>query len=285
MIQPLACVVMSYQDEPFLPQAVRSVLQQAVPVELVVVNSGGGDPERRLREAGLDVVVHSVAHRLYPGAVRNLGIGLTQASYVSFLAADCMASPGWAEARLHHHLAGAVAVASVMTNAYVDSIPAWAGLLLLHSRRLSITPTHQQLLYSLSYARHLFDHFGYFREDLRAGEDTEFNARIPADHRIVLAIEAITAHRYPTTAEAVLRDAFRRGWLQAANQGAIAHRGPERLRVALGALWNLGRSLLVTARSPSSQRMNLMRALPLVFAGSVVYAVGAIATFRPSGQD
>lgn len=202
----IACVVMSYRDEPFLADAVRSVLAQNIPVDVVVVNSGGGDPERQLRAASIDVPVHSVVQRLYPGAARNLGIGLTRAPYVAFLAADCIAAPGWASARLREHHAGAAAVASAMTNACVESTPAWAALLLFHSRRLVITPPGQRLFYSLSYARRLFDDLGPFREDLRAGEDTEFNARIPVKERTVFATDAITAHRYPTTAGTVIRD-------------------------------------------------------------------------------
>lgn len=281
----LACVVMSYRDEPFLADAVRSVLHQEVPVEVVVVNSGGGDPEGRLHAASLDVPVHSVSHRLYPGAARNLGIGLTRAPYLAFLAADCLAAPGWARARLREHHAGAAAVASAMTNAYVESTAAWAALLLLHSRRLTVTPSRQRLLYSLSYARRLFDRLGRFREDLRAGEDTEFNARIPPEERTVFALDAITAHRYPTTAGTVLRDAFRRGRLQAANQGAIEGRGPQRVRVALGASWNLGRSVILAARSARPERDRLARALPLVLAGSVAYAAGALTTLGALVQD
>jgi glycosyltransferase involved in cell wall biosynthesis len=281
----LACVVMSYRDEPFLSEAVRSVLDQGVPVEVIVVNSGGGDPTGKLSAASLDVAVHSVAHRLLPGEARNVGISLTSAPYVAFLAADCIAAPGWAMARLREHRAGAAAVASAMTNAYVESTPAWAALLLLHSRRLTATSPGQRLLYSLSYDRRLFDRLGHFREDLRAGEDTEFNARIPADERIVFAVDALTAHRYPTTTGAVLRDAFRRGRLQAANQGAIEGRGPQRVQVALGASWNVGRSLIVAARSPRPQRGRMVRALPLVVAGSVAYSAGALTMFGSTVAD
>jgi glycosyltransferase involved in cell wall biosynthesis len=281
----LACVVMSYRDESFLVDAVRSMLDQDVPVEVVVVNSGGGDPAGRLRAAFLDVPVHSVPHRLYPGAARNLGVGLTRAPYVTFLAADCVAAPGWAMARLREHRAGAAAVASAMTNIYAESTPAWAALLLLHSRRLAATPASQRLLYSLSYDRRLFDRVGRFREDLRAGEDTEFNARIPADERTVFAADAITAHRYPTTTSAVLRDAFRRGRLQAVNQGAIKGRRPQRVQVVLGASWNVGRSVIAAARSPRPQRGRLVRALPLVVAGSVAYSAGALTAFGATVSD
>ncbi|MCC6930538.1 MAG: glycosyltransferase family 2 protein [Gemmatimonadaceae bacterium] len=278
MTAQLACVVMSYRDEPFIADAVRSVLQQELPVEVVVVNSGGGDPAARLRAEEIDVPVHSVSERLYPGAARNVGIALTRAPYVAFLAADCMAAPGWAAARLREHRAGAAAVASAMTNAYTESAAAWAALLLLHNRRLGVTRPSQRLFYSLSYDRRLFDALGVFREDLRAGEDTEFNARIPATERVVFAVDALTAHRYPVTAGAMLRDAFRRGQLHAATQGSLENRGPQRLRVMLRAPWNVGRSVVLAARSTPPQRGHLVRALPYVVAGSVVYAAGALTT-------
>ncbi len=285
MIAQLACVVMSYRDEPFVAEAVRSVLNQDVPVEVVVVNSGGGDPAARLRAALLDVPVHRVTERLYPGAARNVGIGLTSAPYVAFLAADCLATPGWAAARLREHHTGAAAVASAMTNAYPESSPAWAALLLLHNRRLGVTYASQRLFYSLSYERRLFDTLGLFREDLRAGEDTEFNARIPPDERTVFAVDAITAHRYPVTAGEMLRDSFRRGRLHAATQGSLEDKGPQRLRVMLRAPWNVARSVVLAARSGPPQQSHLVRALPLVVAGSVAYAAGALTTAGVTVKD
>lgn len=285
MSAELACAVLSYRDEPFVAEAVRSVLEQDLPVEVVVVNSGGGDPRARLLAAGLDVPVHTVGHRLYPGAVRNIGIDLTRAPYVAFLAADCLAAPGWAAARLREHRAGAAAVASAMTNADAASTAAWAGLLLLHNRRLPGTRPRQRLFYSMSYQRSLFDELGRFREDLRAGEDTEFNARIPLQARTVFAADAVTAHRFPTSAGAMLREAFRRGRLQAATQGAMEHRGPQRLRVCLRAPWGVARSFEVTARSPAATRGRLARALPLVMAGSLAYVAGALTTVSSAHRD
>jgi hypothetical protein len=172
-----------------------------------------------------------------------------------------------------------------MTNAYTESAAAWAALLLLHNRRLGVTHPSQRLFYSLSYARRLFDRLGHFREDLRAGEDTEFNARIPASERLVFAADALTAHRYPDTAGAMLRDAFRRGRLHAATQGSIENRGPQRVRVMLRAPWNVGRSVILAARSAQPERGRLVRALPFVVAGSVAYAAGALTTSGTAVRD
>ncbi|HEV7993901.1 MAG TPA: glycosyltransferase family A protein [Gemmatimonadaceae bacterium] len=272
----LSCVVMSYRDEPNLVAAVRSLLEQSVPVEVVVVNSGGGNPAGRLAAAGVRVPVHSVEHRLYPGAARNAGLDMTTAPYVSFLAADCLATPGWAAARLRAHRNGASAVASPLTNANPESVIAWSSLLLQHNRRLAVTRPSQRLHYSLSYERALFERFGRFREDLRAGEDTEFNDRLRGFTRIVLAEDAVTAHRYPTAMRDMLRDAFRRGSLQARMQGAIDGGAAQRLRVAASGPRNVIRSLIVSLRSDPPDRGALLRACPLVVLGAAAYSAGAL---------
>lgn len=285
MTAELACAVLSYRDEPFLIDAVRSVLAQDILVEVVVVNSGGGDPAARLAAAGLRVPVCSFTERLYPGAVRNVGIDQTRAPYIAFLAADCLAAPGWAAARLRAHHAGAAAVASPPTNAYPESSTAWASLLLLHNRRLAVTRPSQRLFYSLSYDRELFERFGRFREDLRAGEDTEFNARFREHTPTVLAPDAVTAHRYPTELRTMLRDSFRRGRLQARMQGAIEGRGPRNVRVALRGPFGVLRSLVVSGRSPRPERGMLLRALPLAIAAAFAYTAGALTTSGRAGPE
>src|SRR5438270_13637868 len=90
----LACVVLSLGNQPELPDAVRSLTGQQPRAEIVVVNSGGGDPRRALLAAGLDVPVISFAQRLFAGGARNVGIRATSARFVAFLAADCIAAPG-----------------------------------------------------------------------------------------------------------------------------------------------------------------------------------------------
>lgn len=281
----LACAVISYRDEPYLVEAVRSVLTQDVRVEVCLVNSGGGEPAARLHAAGLDVPVHSVQQRLYAGAVRNIGIDLTTAPYVAFLAADCLAGAAWATARLRHHTAGAAGVASVLTNAYPESLTAWAALLLLHNRRLPTTSPRQRLLYSLSYDRTLFARYGRFREDLGGGEDTEFNARLCERERLVFATDVVTAHRYHTEMSHMLRDAYQRGTLQARMQGAIEGRGPQRTRVALRGPISVVHSVAIVARSERTQRGSLLRALPLVAAGNIAYVAGALTARSTTRTD
>ena len=79
----LACVVLGLGNPPELPDAVRSLLSQSEPIEVVVVNSAGGGAAAALAAAGLDVPVIERAERLLPGAVRNLGIAATRARLAS----------------------------------------------------------------------------------------------------------------------------------------------------------------------------------------------------------
>ncbi len=278
-MQPeLACGVLSYRDEPGLVDAVRSILAQGDPVEVIVVNSGGGDPASRLTAAGISVPVVSTGERLYPGGARNVVVDRTQAPYVSFLAADCIAEPGWVAGRLREHRRGAVAVAATVTNAEPGSRASWAAYLLLHNRLVTADSSQPHSLYGLSYDRRLFERYGAFAEDLRAGEDTEFNARFSGEHAIVKPPDVGTAHRYPTTTRAFIRDAFRRGRLQATMLGAIAGRRPRSLLVATRAVLNVPHALRFVLDAPRDDRGRLLGAYVLVMPGGLVYALGALTT-------
>ena len=281
----LACAVLSYRDEPGVVEAVRSLLDQSAQVEIVVVNSGGGDPALRLAEEGLDVPVVNVPHRLYPGAARNVGIAHTRARYVSFLAADCVAEEQWAEARIRIHRAGADAVASCLAMPNGDGATAAAALLLLHNRRVAACTPDQRLLYGLSYERALFERHGQFREDLRGGEDTEFNTRLDGTARIAWSDDVRTFHRFPKTLRLFLRELHRRGRLEATVHGKLRNKRPSGFKVAGRALRNLLRALRFTLRFPAGERAPFIRAWPFVVCGGVVYAAGALRAYLHPYDD
>lgn len=207
----LAVVVLAVGAPPSLVEAVRSLQNQNVAVEIVVVNSGGGRADLLLAACGIQVPVIQYERELYAGAARNAGIQASSAPYVGFLASDCLASAGWAAARLRAHGAGAAAVACAVINSDPRSVVAWASHLALHARRLPRIPRLMALTYGASYDRSMFREFGLFVETLRIGEDTEFHSRLPLGKRPVWSPAVRTVHQSPTRFLDALRDQFRRG--------------------------------------------------------------------------
>lgn len=266
-------MVLSLANPPELVGAVRSLVEQTPAPEIVVVNSGGGDPAATLRAAGLDVAVVNRPERLLPGAVRNLGIAATSAPYVAFLAADCRAEPGWVAGRLRRHREGADAVSSVITNPQPHSLCALASHLLLHPRRLAHTRPEQRLRYGLSYDRELFARLGRFREDMRDGEDTHFNDRLGAGASVVWAPEVRTSHANPVKPLALVVDHFQR-----------ARRSNVRDRLSLVVVLPdvlLRRPLFAFLQglrtSDSRERRRVVCALPFIFLGALGYTAGVLA--------
>ena len=174
----LAVVVIGLGAPAELIEAVRSVEAQDMAAEIVVVNSGGGDAAKLLSDAGIHVPVRETAERLYVGAARNLGIAMTAAPFVAFLASDCLAAPGWVAERVRLHKTGMRSVASAVLPAAPENRISWAHHLLLFPRRLPGLKASDALRYGASYDRRLFDEIGLFDGSLRTGEDTEFAARL-----------------------------------------------------------------------------------------------------------
>jgi GT2 family glycosyltransferase len=276
---------MSYRAEAGLEDAVGSLLVQEEPVEVVVVNSGGGEPAARLRAAGLDVPVLDVPGRLFPGAARNRGVKVTRAPFVAFMAADCMAAPGWASARLARHRAGVDAVAGAMGTANPENAASCASLLLLHRRRLPEAPARRRPHLSLSFRRALLERTGSFREDLRAGEDTEFAGRLPASTRVVWAPDVRTLHRYPTTSRDLLEDQFARGRRRARAESALRS-GLAPWRLAVRALFDAVPCVLLAARVDDPvDRGRLRGSLPLLVPATLAYTMGLLTSTGTERRD
>lgn len=271
----ICCIVMSCGNERGLELAVRSILDQDEPVEVVVVNSAGGGARARIERGFPGLPVWETEERLNPGAARNVGLRLTSAPYASFLAADCVAQPGWARARLRRHRAGAVAVASALVNATPGRAAAEASFLLLFRNRMR-TATGERL-YGLSYERATLEQLGGFREDLRTGEDTELNARLPGAV-IEWAPEVLTGHAHQEAPAAMLREHFARGRRMAGTARDLG-RSRVRRRVARAAL-SSGRESAEAAARLDLGRAQRTLALLCVHAGAAAYACGALAV-RP----
>ncbi len=270
----LACVVLAVGHPPELVAAVQSLLDQPEPIEIVVVNSGGGTAARTLVESH-EVRIVEIPQRVLPGAARNAGIISTSARFVAFLAADCIAEEGWVRERLTVHRQGVLAVASAVTNPYPRNLAAWTSYVSLFCRRMPGVPTEEALLYGVSYDRGLFDRFGVFREDMRGGEDTEFNQRLTPAVEIRWVPTVRTAHRHSRSFGALLHDHYRRGRRSAAMwQQLNRYRPLEVMKIALTRAPASTR-IAWRAANPDERRWVFAAALLIVFP-SLAYAIGAL---------
>lgn len=277
----LCAVVLSYRNEDTVLDAVGSLLAQGVPIEVVVSHSGGGRTPELLAALFPSVRVVVSEERRLPGAARNAGVRATTAPYVSFLAADCRALPGWAEGRLRRHAAGAEAVASALTQAEPGLIPL-TGHLLQNSFRLAHLTVSPMLRSGVSYTRELLERHGPFPETLAFGEDIAFNDRlIEAGVEIVAAPDVVAAHHYPTSVGGLFADQFRRG----RQRGTIQRGLLRRLPLIAGAVLTPALALMRAGRPESPMpRKALAGASPLLMVGGVVTAAGAVAGDRSAAD-
>jgi len=215
----LSVVVMGYHDRRTIVRAVQSVLDQTSPepFEVVVVTSGDDDSAEAVRAAFPTLAVVASPARLLPGGARNRGVAAARGRVVAFLAADCLAEPGWVRARLSAHAAGHAAVASAVTNGERRSLPAWGFHFELYARRLPGRPSGwiahtDPACHGLSYDRALLARLGPFDDRVEIGEDTDAALRLEALEVPVWFERGIrTAHLGPTRTLDMLRDRYRRG--------------------------------------------------------------------------
>ncbi|CAN7243244.1 glycosyltransferase [Devosia sp. LjRoot16] len=265
----LAVVVLSVGAPRELRHAVDSLLRQPEPLEIVVVNSGGGDLSTVL-PPGQAIRTVEVNELLWPGAARNAGIRATSAPWVAFLASDLVAAPDWAAERLALHRAGRASVASAVSNAQAGNLFAWASHAALHVRRMRGIPRRKARRYGASYARSLFDRYGLFREDLRIGEDTEFHRRMRRRDRPVWAPQVVASHRYPETWRQLLADQQARG------ERAAVHWPIGQTGSAIGrGLKQLGETFPLALRAARGRdRWMVLAAAPLLAAACFSYQSG-----------
>lgn len=279
----LSVVVLSFRHRPSVVAAVRSLVEQDTPCELVVVHSGGESPAPTLDGAGLDVRVISSPAPLRPGGARNLGIASTSGRAVAFLADDCTAAPGWVRERLAAHRAGVPAVASALLCLHPERPIELAAHLALFVRRMPGIDPNLALAYGASYDRRLFARYGLFREDLEGGEDTEFHQRLADADKPRWNPAIRTVHTGPETLPEYLAAQYRRGRRIAHAWRAIE--GAGRLEIARDAIARTRFAARHATRlvAPDARRAALF-AIPLIALGNLVYAAGAL-TASPSSKS
>ena len=288
----LSVVVMGYRNELTIKAALDSLASQTVaePPEVLVVTSGGDGSAALVRREHPNVEVIESGRRLLPGGARNAGVTASSGEYVAFLAADCVAAPEWAAARLTAHRRGYAAVAGPVTNAGPDKPWAWASLYLNYRERLSSQIAREVIwphpaAHSLSLSRALLDELGPFDEGLLVGEDT-LAARSIKERGVPIWFEpqAEIAHCGPKSTRAFLKDQYLRG-SRFVRVNRVAPPGD-------GTWWHITRaearrfasSVAATTKAAylhrPSDRWKAAVAIPWIVSGALALRIGRIAAFR-----
>ncbi len=256
-------------------EAVASLADSTLSIEVIVVNTGLGSLRASLAEA-LDRVVLIESPRLrMPGGTRNLGLAEARGPIVAFLAADCLATPGWAARRIAAH-ADSDAVASAILPAPAPNgrvaLASLAVHMLMYCRRDPDAPVDRTVRYGVSCRRDVFTRHGTFLEDRVVGEDTEFNIRLPVPPTWEPGI--VTLHRNPTSFAAALPDSWQRGarlwqWMT----GHTSHPTARSMRSAIGAALD---AMTMLKYAAPERRGSLLAAAPLVWCLALARLGGAL---------
>jgi glycosyltransferase involved in cell wall biosynthesis len=220
----LAVVVIGLAAREDLAAAVASLRAQSEVPEIIVVNSGGGDPAAKLADHLDHIRLIAVEAPLYVGAARNIGIDAARAPFVAFLSGDCRAEPDWVAQRLASHRAGARAVASAVAPAADETYWGYAAWAFLFGTRAPASPPALAPRYGASFERRVFDEIGVYNPALRVGEDTDLMRRLGDRIAIAWNRKVVTVHPGPRSMAGFLADMHGRGRRAARFQLARANR-------------------------------------------------------------
>jgi glycosyltransferase involved in cell wall biosynthesis len=199
----VAVVIPVYNGVRTVEAAIRSALAQDHPgTRVIVVDDGSTDGTAALL-AGLPGITVLRQENRGPAAARNVGWrAATDADYVFFLDADCVAPPDWvSRLLLHHEELSTGCVGCVYGLANPDS---WLARIIYREfqRRYAFCGEHTYFLgsHGYSFRRETLERMGGFDESYRhaSHEDNELGWRLlRASYRLRLVREVAVKHHFP----------------------------------------------------------------------------------------
>lgn len=214
----MCVIVISRDSDRRAITAVKSLADQNENAQIVLVNTGTGSLRSELGELLGRTLLLETPHPQYAGGARNIGIRMTRAPIVAFLAADCLATHGWLASRLQdhrQHRSVASALRPAPNESGLISLWSWACHLAVHHTRMPEVDAKSASFFGLSYDRSLFEEVGLFDESVRVGEDRLLNQKILQIETPHWNPSIVTLHRYPESLIAAVTDLFSRGRRQA----------------------------------------------------------------------
>lgn len=196
MTAPLiSCIVPVFNGEPYLAEALDSVLAQTYrPLELIVSDDGSTDGTPGIAAAYGERIVYLREPNAGPAAARNRGLRVARGPFVAFLDADDL----WAREKLEMQMARFEAHRTLaLCCAYVQNCadPSAARAGSADDRVSQII--RSCTIISLLARRRVFDTVGVFDPGLAVGEDTEWFLRAAQSGAVREVVPRILAyHRW-----------------------------------------------------------------------------------------
>lgn len=176
----ISIVIPAYNEEKFIEQCLRSVIEQEIAegYEVIVVDSSQDRTARIIADKFPGVRLINRAEQTYPGEARNIGVANARGKIIAFLDGHCVADAYWLRNALQAmRESGCFIVGGALRNGNSEKLVSVADFILafnefaegMPSRKVDFMPTC-----NLICTKEVFEDIGGFDASLRAGEDTMF---------------------------------------------------------------------------------------------------------------
>jgi glycosyltransferase involved in cell wall biosynthesis len=219
---PLVSVVVPcFNTERYIAEALDSVLAQPVDgVQVIVIDDGSTDRSAEIIR-GFDgrVEYHSQANTGIGGA-RNAGIALARGTYLAFLDADDVWTPGSLALRIQKLREGAECVYGGSEHFISPEIEGEARV------RLGDIPPTMTVRFAgaMLIMRQVFDRVGPFNSSLKMGEMMDWVSRAELAGVVTILMDDVVMRRRVHGSNTVLRLKNQKGEYLRALKGALEHR-------------------------------------------------------------